>query len=97
MGDALVLLFYGDVGVASRGRRPSDYERVGTLTAHTVMFGSTSLVMIGAAWSGMKPGLSTLSLSTWIALSYIGLATVAVFLLRAHALKTLPPTTVAVS
>lgn len=94
VGDALVLLFTVMLAlhlVASR----QITKRVGTLTAHTVMFGSTSLVMIGAAWSGMKPGPSTLSLSTWIALSYIGLATVAVFLLRAHALKTLPPTTVA--
>ena len=85
---------YGDVGVASRGE-PSDYEACGDAHRAYRDVGSTSLVMIGAAWSGMKPGLSTLSLSTWIALSYIGLATVAVFLLRAHALKTLPPTTVA--
>lgn len=94
VGDALVLLFTMMLAlhlVASR----QITKRVGTLTAHTVMFGSTSLVMIGAAWSGIEPGHAALSLSTWIALSYIGLATAAVFLLRAHALKTLPPTTVA--
>jgi drug/metabolite transporter (DMT)-like permease len=94
VGDALVLLFTIMLAlhlVASR----QITKRVGTLTAHTVMFGSTSLVMMGAAWSNSEPGHAALSLSAWIGLGYIGLATTAVFLLRAHALKTLPPTTVA--
>jgi drug/metabolite transporter (DMT)-like permease len=94
VGDGLVLLFTIMLAlylVASR----DIIKRVGTLTANAVMFGSTALLMFGEAWAWATPPASMLGRSTLLALLYIGVATAAVFLLRAQALKTLAPTTVA--
>jgi drug/metabolite transporter (DMT)-like permease len=93
-GDILVLLFTMMLALYLVATRDIT-KRVGTLTAHAVMFGSTSFVMIGEAWAWAMPARSALGISTLMALGYIGVATAAVFLLRAHALKHLPPTTVA--
>jgi drug/metabolite transporter (DMT)-like permease len=93
-GDGLVLLFTIMMAlylVASRNIT----SRIGTLPANAVMFGSTAFLMIAVAWTCATPPAAEFSGPTLMALAYIGAATAVVFLLRAHALKILPPTTVA--
>jgi drug/metabolite transporter (DMT)-like permease len=93
-GDGLVLLFTIMLALHLVGSRDIT-KRVGTLTSTTVMFGSTAVLMIAEACAWATPASAVLSVSTLMALGYIGVATAAVFLLRAQALKSLPPTTVA--
>ena len=93
-GDGLVLLFTIMLALHLVGSR-NITKRVGTLTSTTVMFGSTALLMIAEACAWATPASAVPNLSTLMALGYIGVATAAVFLLRAQALKSLPPTTVA--
>jgi drug/metabolite transporter (DMT)-like permease len=93
-GDGLVLLFTIMLALHLVGSRDIT-KRVGTLTSTTVMFGSTALLMIAEACAWAAPVSAVPNLSTLMALGYIGVATAAVFLLRAQALKSLAPTTVA--
>lgn len=93
-GDGLVLLFTIMLALYLVGSRDIT-KRLGTLTSTTIMFGTTGVLMIAEACAWATPASAVLSLSTLMALGYIGVATAAVFLLRAQALKTLPPTTVA--
>ena len=93
-GDGLVLLFTIMLALHLVGSRDIT-KRVGTLTSTTVMFGSTAVLMIAEACAWATPASAVPNLSTLMALGYIGVATAAVFLLRAQALKSLPPTTVA--
>lgn len=94
-GDFLILLFtvmmaahiVMSVGVV---------KRFGALIAHTVMFGSSAIILIMAACVLAEPLHVEPSLSMSASLLYIGGATAAVFLLRSLALQTLAPVTVAV-
>ncbi len=93
-GDGLVLLFTIMLALHLVGSRDIT-KRVGTLTSTAIMFGSAAVLMIAEACAWATPASGVLSVSTLMALGYIGAATAAVFLLRAQALKNLPPTTVA--
>jgi drug/metabolite transporter (DMT)-like permease len=94
-GDLLILLFtvmmafhiVMSVGVV---------KRLGALIAHTVMFGSSAIMLIMAALVLGEPLHVEPSLSMSASLIYIGGATATVFLLRSLALQTLAPVTVAV-
>jgi drug/metabolite transporter (DMT)-like permease len=66
----------------------------GVFTANTVMFGSSFLVLLPAAWAGIPSG-DEVSYGAYGLICYIGLATVGAFVLRYWTLRSLPPATVA--
>jgi drug/metabolite transporter (DMT)-like permease len=70
-------------------------RRHGVLTANTVMFGISAVLVSGCsvAWGDPAPP-ADLSWSVWSAVLFIGLGTAGVFLLRCRSLQSLPPATV---
>lgn len=95
LGDLLILLFTVMMAAHLVGSA-SIVRRFGAMTANTVMFGSSAvLLFIGALiWAGPPP--DDLSMPIASSMLYIGVATASVFLLRYRALQTIPPATVAV-
>jgi len=69
-------------------------KRYGALTANTVMFGSSSLLLLAGAIAWTELPREPLSLLTLSLIVFIGCATAAVFLLRFTSLRSLTPTTV---
>ena len=94
MGDALVLLFAAMMAAHIVLSTPI-VRRHGLLTANTVMFGMSALLVSGCsvAWGNTAPHVSV-SWDVWGAVLFIGLGTAGVFLLRCQSLKTLTPATV---
>lgn len=94
-GDGLILLFtlmmathiVLSVGIV---------KRFGALVAHTVMFGSSAVMLVVEDLLSAAPLHVQASLPIGCAMTFIGIATASVFLLRSLALQTLTPATVAV-
>jgi drug/metabolite transporter (DMT)-like permease len=94
IGDALVLLFTVMMSahiVFSAGT----VKRFGVMVANTVMFGSSALIMFVGSWKWGEPRHEEMPFLVLLAVTYVGLATAGVFLLRYRALQALPPATVA--
>lgn len=71
-------------------------KRFGAMTANTVMFGSSALLLMVAALVWGHLPTDDLSMPIASSVLYIGVATASVFLLRYRALQTISPSTVAV-
>jgi drug/metabolite transporter (DMT)-like permease len=69
-------------------------KKFGVLTANTVMFGTSFLVLLPVSLAGTESG-RTMSYTSLALIAYIGLATVGAFVLRYWTLRRLPPTMVA--
>jgi drug/metabolite transporter (DMT)-like permease len=93
-GESMILLFTLLISFTIVTGSPI-VKRYGMMTANTVMFGSSFLLLlIGSLW-WEPPPRESLSLDTMLALLYIGATTAGVFLLRHYALRFLTPGTVA--
>jgi len=93
IGDALVLLFAMMLS-AQIVLSSTMVKRYGALTANTVMFGSSSLLLLAGAIVWTELPREPLSLTTFSLIVFIGSATAAVFLLRFTSLRSLTPATV---
>jgi drug/metabolite transporter (DMT)-like permease len=71
-------------------------KRFGAMTANTVMFGSSALLLCVASLGWGHLPTEDLSMPIVSSMLYIGVATASVFLLRYRALQTISPATVAV-
>jgi drug/metabolite transporter (DMT)-like permease len=93
-GDPLVLLFTCMMA-AHIVLSISIVRHYGVLTANTVMFGITAILVSGCtlAW-GEPASPAELSWTVWIAVLFVGLGTASVFLLRCRSLQSLTPATV---
>lgn len=92
-GDALVFLFTLMMSahiVLSAGI----VKRFGMMVANTVMFGGSTLLLFAASWEWAQPKHEDFSPLVLWAVTYVGVATAAVFLLRYRALQALSPATV---
>jgi drug/metabolite transporter (DMT)-like permease len=92
-GDGLVLLFTVMMSgyiVVSAGI----VKRYGAMTANTVMFGTSSVLLLLSTLLWGEPPHEHLSLVTLSLIVYIGVTTAAVFLLRYLSLQSLTPVTV---
>jgi drug/metabolite transporter (DMT)-like permease len=69
-------------------------KKFGVLTANTVMFGTSFLVLLPTSLAGTQ-SVRTMSYSSFALIAYIGLATVGAFVLRYWTLRRMPPTMVA--
>ncbi len=71
-------------------------KRFGAMTANTVMFGSSTFLLLlgGLIWA--TPPTEDLTIPIGSSMLYIGVATASVFLLRYRALRSITPDTVAV-
>jgi drug/metabolite transporter (DMT)-like permease len=92
-GDALALLFSILIAGFLVGSTQI-VKRYGAMTANTVMFGSSFLLLIPITFGLAPPPPDPLSLSAIVLILYVGMATAAVFLLRYLALQSLSPSTV---
>ncbi|MGH7258757.1 MAG: DMT family transporter [Nitrospiraceae bacterium] len=92
-GDACALL-YTVMMAAHMAWSGGIAKQFGVLTANTVMFGMSFLVLLLVALvSGKQPGTMSFALIGMVV--YIGLATVGAFMLRYRCLRSLAPATVA--
>jgi drug/metabolite transporter (DMT)-like permease len=71
-------------------------KKYGVLTANTVMFGTSTAILLLATIAWTKPSVHNVSLLSGSLIVYMGIATAAAFLLRYVSLKTLSPLTVGV-
>lgn len=95
LGDLLILLF--TVMMAAHLVWSANIvKRYGAMTANTVMFGSSGLLLLFGASIWTSPPVGHLSTTIVVSVLYIGVATASVFLLRFRALRTISPATVAV-
>jgi len=93
-GDPLVLLFTFMMA-AHLVLSMSIVRHHGVLTANTVMFGITAILISGCAFAWGEPGPpADLSWTVGGAVLFIGLGTASVFLLRCRSLQSLTPATV---
>ncbi len=95
LGDLLILLFTVMIA-AHLAWSANIVKRFGSMTANTVMFGSSALFLLFGASVWGQPPTDDFSLTLVSAMFYIGVATASVFLLRYRALQTICPATVAV-
>ncbi|HEU4686171.1 MAG TPA: DMT family transporter [Nitrospira sp.] len=92
-GDGLVLLFTFMMSahmVCSAGV----VKRFGVMVANTVMFGTSSLVLLAGSREWFEAKHEAMPLLLLCGVVYVGMATAVVFLLRSRALQSLPPATV---
>ena len=95
IGDLLILLF--TIMMATHLVWSANIvKRFGAMTANTVMFGSSALVLVLGALVWTRPPTDDLSMPIASSVLYIGVATASVFLLRYRALQSISPSTVAV-
>lgn len=94
-GDLLILLFT-ILMAAHLVWSANIVKRFGAMTANTVMFGSSALLLLFGALVGSRPPVEDLSIPIVSSVLYIGVATASVFLLRYWALQSICPATVAV-
>jgi drug/metabolite transporter (DMT)-like permease len=94
-GDALALLFALLIAGFLVGSTQL-VKRYGAMTANTVMFGSSFLLLTPLTFVLAPPPPDPLSLPAIGLIVYVGVATAAVFLLRYLALQSLSPSTVGV-
>lgn len=95
LGDLLILVFTIMMAAHLVGSA-NIVKRFGAITANTVMFGSSALLLFLADAVLDDPPSVDLSVSIVSSLLYIGVATASVFLLRYRALQSICPATAAV-
>jgi len=93
LGEALALLFTIMIAGFLVGST-NLVKRYGAMTANTVMFGSSFLLLVPITFWIAPPPPEPLSLVAMVLILYVGVATAAVFLLRYLALQSLSPSTV---
>jgi drug/metabolite transporter (DMT)-like permease len=69
-------------------------KRFGVMVSNTVMFGSSSLLLLFGSMPWSEPFQEEASPRIMLSVLYVGCATAAVFLLRCRSLQTLSPATV---
>ena len=95
IGDLLILLFT-IMMAAHLVWSASIVKRFGAMTANTVMFGTSALLLSFGDLIWAPPFTDDFSLSIVASVLFIGVATASVFLLRYRALQSICPSTVAV-
>lgn len=95
LGDLLILLFTFMMA-AHLAWSANIVKRFGAMTANTVMFGSSALLLLFGDLIWEHPRTPDISMPIVPAVLYIGVATASVFLLRYRALQAISPATVAV-
>lgn len=95
LGDLLILLFT-IMMAAHLVWSANIVKRFGAMTANTVMFGSSALLLSLGALVWTPPPADDLSMPIVSSVLFIGVATASVFLLRYRALQCISPSTAAV-